>query len=124
MMKPFTQLAEKATATISGLMIAALPYVVAAQTSGNTLKNPTSFPDIQSFIAAFLKAIVEISLPIITLFFVYSGFLFIKARGNPGQLDEAKNNFLYVFLGAGLILGAWILATLIGATVTQVIGTS
>jgi hypothetical protein len=107
--------------------VALLPLLAAAQSSGTTFTNPTSgagINSIQDFIAAFLKAIVEISLPILTLFIVYSGFLFIAARGNEGKLKDAKNNFVYVIIGATLILGAWILATLIGSTVTQVVGTS
>jgi Type IV secretion system pilin len=91
----------------------------------NFLYNPTcqaGIGNIQSFIAAFLKAVVEISLPILTLFIVYAGFKFVFARGKPDDLAEAKRNFLYVILGAILILGAWVLASLIGATATQVVG--
>jgi hypothetical protein len=103
-----------------------IPLIASAQCassgSSNGLQNPTCFPDIQSFIAAFLQAVVQISLPIITLFIVYAGFLFITARGNPEKLSKARMNLLYVIIGAILILGAWILATLIGSTVSQVVG--
>jgi hypothetical protein len=111
-------------ATITTTIVATmLPFIVSAQTTGSQiLQNPTTFPNIQSFIAAFLQAIVEISLPILTLFIVYSGFMFIMARGNQTKLTAAKNNFLYVILGALLIIGAWSLALLIGSTVTQVVG--
>lgn len=71
------------------------------------------------FIAGALKALALIALPIITLFLVYSGFLFIWAQGNKDKLDDAKRNFMYVIIGALLILGAWILATLIAGTVSQ-----
>ena len=77
--------------------------------------------NIPSFIAKVLQAMVMISLPILTLFIVYSGFLFISARGKPGQLETAKSNFLYVIIGIILILGAWVIATLIGGTVKQLI---
>lgn len=93
----------------------------------NFLYNPTcqaGINNIQDFIAAFLKAVVEISLPILTLFIVYAGFKFVLARGRPEELAKAKMNFLYIILGAILILGAWVLASLIGATATQVLGSS
>ena len=86
------------------------------------LQNPLSTPDIPSFIAGALKALVVVALPIITLFIVIAGFMFVLARGNSEGLKKAKQNFLYVIIGAILILGAWVLATLIGGTVTQVIG--
>ena len=83
--------------------------------------NP-AFSSIPTFISAALKALVRISLPIVTVFIVYSGFLFVSARGNQEKLSAAKNNFLYVMVGALLILGAWVIANLIAGTVTQLTG--
>jgi hypothetical protein len=77
---------------------------------------------IPGFIEAALKALVLIALPILTLFIVYSGFLFIAARGNSSKLEEAKRNFMYVIIGALLILGAWVVATLVGGTINQLTG--
>ncbi len=93
-----------------------------AQNNSTGLQNPLKFPDLSHFIEGFLKAIVMIALPLITVFIVYAGFKFIAARGNPGKLSEANKNFQYVILGAILILSAWVLATLIGGTVTQLLG--
>lgn len=86
------------------------------------LKNPLNFSSIPEFIAGALKALALIALPIITLFLVISGFLFITAQGNQDKLQKAKLNFVYVVLGALLILGAWILSTLIAGTVNQLTG--
>jgi hypothetical protein len=85
------------------------------------LNNPlnSNFSTIPGFIAGALRILVMVALPIISLFIVYAGFKFISAQGNPNSLTEAKNNFFYVILGAILILGAWVIATLIGGTVTQ-----
>jgi hypothetical protein len=93
--------------------------LVSAQ--GNVLGNPLNpnFSSIPNFIAGALKVMVMVALPIISLFIVYSGFLFVAAQGNEGKLSEAKNNLLYVIIGSILILGAWVIATLIGGTVTQ-----
>ncbi len=88
------------------------------------LENPLNrnFDTIPTFIAGALKVLVIVALPIITLFIVVVGFMFIKARGNPSELSKAKENFVYVIIGALLILGAWVIATLIGGTVTQLVG--
>ena len=121
-----TKLFRRAIRTIT-LAAALAPVVVFAQAGrapDQALKNPANVPDLQTFIANFLKAIVEISLPILTLFIVYAGFLFVTARGNEAQLEKAKHNFLWVILGTILILGAWVLATLIASTATQVLGGS
>lgn len=86
------------------------------------LQNPLKFDTVDRFVEGFLRAIVMIAIPLITIFIVYAGFLFISARGKPGQLNEAKQNFMYVILGAILLLSAWVLATLIGGTIRQLLG--
>lgn len=96
-----------------------LPMVfVAAQAK---LESPFVYKTVSDFISAVLRAIVYISMPIIALFVMYAGFKYILARGNPGAIDEAHKNFLYVIIGSLLILGAWVLATLIGGTISQLV---
>jgi hypothetical protein len=48
--------------------------------------------------------------------------MYVAARGNAGKITEAHENFKYVIYGAILILGAWVIATIIGGTVTQILG--
>ena len=87
--------------------------------SAESLANPVQFSGIAEFIAGALKVMVMVALPIISIFIVYSGFLFISAQGNEEGLTKARNNFFYVIVGSILILGAWVIATLIGGTVTE-----
>lgn len=96
---------------------------VLAQQEGRRLESPlnSNISTIPQFIEGFLRAIVIIALPLITIFIVYAGFMFIKARGNPGEISKARENFMWVVIGAILILSAWILATLIGGTVSQLV---
>ena len=107
-----------AIAAVSALLLSV--SFASAQSSG--LQNPLKFNDIQSFISGALKTLVVVALPIITLFIVISGFMFVAELGKPEKLSKAKENFVYVIIGALLILGAWVLATLIGGTVSQVVG--
>jgi hypothetical protein len=112
----------KIAATAAGAVAFASLFAQQALAQSTGLLNPLKTNDIPSFIAGALKALVVVALPIITLFIVISGFMFVLARGEPAKLTKAKENFLYVILGAILILGAWVLATLIGGTVTQIVG--
>jgi hypothetical protein len=107
---------------ISAHVIAiALLMVLATDVAFAQLKNPLSdnFSSIPSFISGALKVMVMVALPIITLFMVYSGFLFVFAQGNQEQLAKAKTNFVYVVIGSILILGAWVFASLIGGTIAE-----
>jgi hypothetical protein len=124
MMKRMTTLRRAAAAAVIELLVfAASVQTVFAQDSNQGLQNPLSpqFSTIPGFISGALKVMVEVALPIITVAIVYAGFKFVAARGNPGKLSEARTNFVFVILGALLILGAWIIATLIGGTVTQLV---
>lgn len=101
------------------MLVAALPAF--AQTGQKTLENPLRFASIEKFIEGALQAMVMIALPIISVFIIWAGFMFIMARGNQSKLSDAKKNLVYVLIGATLILSAWVLATLIGGTVTQLL---
>ena len=102
-------------------LIALGPMLIYAQSK---LENPLKpeFSTIPAFIAGALKILVIVALPVVALFIVVAGFMYILARGNPGKISEAHKNFVYVLIGALLILGAWVIATLIGGTVTQLVG--
>jgi hypothetical protein len=107
------------------LWMAAMPILAFAQTDcgGSTcLQNPLKFSSLERFIEGVLQALVMVALPIIVAFIVYAGFKYIIARGSVSGIQEAHRNFTYVIIGTILILGAWVLATLIGGTVSQLLG--
>ena len=108
-------------------MIATLALTLAAHTvlaadETSLLSAPYQARSIQDLIVGLMRAIVLLALPVIALFVVIAGFKFVAAQGNEGKISEAKDNLTYVIVGAALILGAWVLATLIGGTVKQVLG--
>ncbi len=88
------------------------------QDSGVVLENPLGDTDtIPLFIEKLLGLVMKIGVPIVALFIIYSGFLFVLARGKPAELTKAKDTFLYTVLGAAILLGAWVLAQAINGTV-------
>ncbi|MEK7155790.1 MAG: TrbC/VirB2 family protein [Patescibacteria group bacterium] len=101
------------------IIVYAVPVIAAAQ---QTLENPLRFSSLETFIEGVLQAVVMVALPIIVAFIVYAGFKYIFARGSIDKIKDAHKNFTYVIIGTILILGAWVLATLIGGTVTQLLG--
>ena len=57
------------------------------------------------------QAITYIGIPIAGIFIIYSGFLFVSARGNEEQITKAKSTFFWTMVGTLLIVGAWAIAT-------------
>lgn len=75
------------------------------------------YDSVPELIKTILEGMLRIGLPVIALAIVYSGFLFVFARGNPEKLTKAKNAFLYTSIGAAILLGSWAIAEMIQVTV-------
>lgn len=79
-----------------------------------TVNNPlASTGDIYALIQAILSFIVKLGSIVVVFMIIYSGYLFVTARGNQGKIDTAKANFYYTVLGALILLGAQVLAQVV-----------
>ncbi|PIP73157.1 MAG: hypothetical protein COW88_02810 [Candidatus Lloydbacteria bacterium CG22_combo_CG10-13_8_21_14_all_47_15] len=91
-----------------------------AKVGGGTsfsLPNPIAAGTFPDFIKKVLDVVLQIGVPVAALALVYSGFLFVKARGNAQELETAKKAFVWTVIGVAILLGAWILATVIDTTI-------
>lgn len=97
------------------------PVLVFAQACGaGKYCNPITYGSITS-IPQLLLALVDlvflIGVPIIVIFIIYSGFLFVTAGDNESQVAKARFVFMWTLLGALVLLGAKAIAAAIEATV-------
>ena len=65
------------------------------------------------------KIILPIGASVAALFIIYSGFLYVKAQGKPEKIKEAREALTTALIGTAIILGAWVIAQLIGGTINQ-----
>lgn len=86
------------------------------------INNPLKVDTIQGAIQLFMNAVLRIALPFIIIFFIWSGFSFVLARGNPTKIETAKKMFWYTIIGTLLILGAWTITNAIIGTVNSITG--
>ena len=110
----------------AGLLLLPSSILLASDVSGHTpsvdgdgLKNPLRFSSLDQFLTALLDVLVQIAFPIIVLAVIYTGFLFVAARGNKDKLEEAKRAFLWTVIGGLVVLGAATLSKAIEGTVDQ-----
>lgn len=82
----------------------------------NPLGTTTTIPGL---IHTILTGALKIGIPVIALMVIYSGFLFVFARGNPEKLTKAKEALLYTLIGAAILLGSWAIAEMISSTVLE-----
>mgnify|MGYP001594668895 CR=1 FL=1 len=76
-----------------------------------TFKNPIQATSFDQVVLGFAKLLAQVGLPIAAIFLVWSGFLFVTARGDDKKLTDAKNTFYWTILGTALIVGAYAIAT-------------
>lgn len=77
------------------------------------------FKSVEELLSAILKIVVEIGAVIAVLMIIYSGFLFVKAQGNPEQLGKAKSAFYTAIIGMAVLLGAQVIANVITSTIKE-----
>lgn len=68
--------------------------------------NPLSFGTIQELLTAILNIMIIVSTPIVVIFIIYSGFLYVTARGDVEQVKQAARSLTYGIIGGVIIVGA------------------
>src|SRR3989338_7320856 len=98
---------------VAVLVLLASPLLAGAKTGGTggnptggtgcvgnscTVTNPLNAPDFKTLIEKVLQGVLIIAVPIIVLFIIYSGFLFVTAQGDTTKLQKARTNFFWVVI--------------------------
>jgi hypothetical protein len=87
-----------------------------------TISNPLKVNSIQDLISEALKFVVNLLAIAGVVYIIWTGFLFVKAQGNPTELEKAKKSFMNAIIGMAIILGAWGIATVIANTINKING--
>jgi hypothetical protein len=90
--------------------------IIPCDVSGK-LCNPINVNSLDEFVKVLLEGVLRIGIPIIALAIIYSGFLFVAARGNSEKLTKAKDALMYSLIGATILLGSWAIAQLVSETI-------
>ena len=115
-------LTSKFSAGLKYLILVLLPgvlYAGHADPASGGLHNPlqSEYSSIPEFIGAIVKIARDIGFFVAIFFIVYSGFLFVKARGNETEITKAKSVFTWTLVGTAVLLGAWLFAEAIQGTI-------
>ena len=87
--------------------------------SGTGIINPVKATTLHGLINSIVTALLNFGAVVAVVAMIYSGFLFVKARGNPEELETAKKTFLYTVIGIAVLLGARVISQIIENTITQ-----
>lgn len=89
-----------------------LPIITHAEFAFN-VKSFISPTSIEGLLVAILNIFIVLSIPIIVLFIIYAGFLYVTARGNAQQVETATRALTYAVIGAVIIIGAVALSEIV-----------
>lgn len=89
---------------------------------GSGLQNPLKFCSLEQLLVGLLQLVIQIGSLIIIIMVIYTGFLFVMARGNPSKIEEARTALLWTLIGGVILLGAQGITLAIQETVTSITG--
>jgi hypothetical protein len=78
----------------------------------------SSIPKI--FVAFIDKLVIPLAIPFVALAIIYTGFMFVVARGNQEKLKKAKEAFKWTIIGATIVLGAYVIASVVESTIDEI----
>lgn len=83
------------------------------------LKNPLKVGTIEGLLVAILNVVIVIAIPIVVFFIIYAGFLYVTAKGNASQVEQATRALLYAVIGGVIIIGSVAIAGIVRNIVTS-----
>lgn len=90
-----------------------LPYRADAVGLSFNVKNHLTVNSVEDLLVAILNIFIVLVTPLIVLYIIYAGFLYVTARGNVAQTEQATKALTYAIIGGVLILGAVALSAII-----------
>lgn len=92
-------------------------YAATRINSGPILKNPLKAESLQALTADILNLVYKVGLPLVVIMIIYSGFLYVKARGNSSEISKAHEAIKWTLIGAAIVLGASVISFIIKGTI-------
>jgi len=85
----------------------------------NELPNPLKTDSLTEFLGLVVDVLIRVGIPVAAMFIIYSGFLFVTARGSEEQVRKAKSTFFWAVIGTALLVGAWVVITIVEGTIKE-----
>jgi len=82
----------------------------------------TDVSKIQTFIQSVIQVLVTLAGLVSAGFFVWGGIGYITSSGDPEKLDRAKKTIVYSAIGLVIVLGAFLISTIVTQLATGAFG--
>ena len=78
---------------------------------GIELPNPIQSQTFADLVQKIAKVFTAVGIPLVAIFLIYAGFLFVTAQGSEDKLKTAKTTFFWAIVGGAIVIGAYAIAT-------------
>lgn len=82
-----------------------------------SLTNPLKSDSIVDFLLTIIEVILVFAVPIIVLFIMYAGFLYVTAAGDESKIKKAHSALTWAIVGGVIVLGSKLIIDVIQGTV-------
>lgn len=109
-------------AWVVAFMVLVGPWLLFADDACDPKKHfcPPVKGDLQTFLVKVLNSAIFILFPVVVLFMIYTGFLFVIAQGNEAKIVDARRALFWTVVGVLILLGSKALAMLVCATAKSI----
>ncbi len=83
------------------------------------LQNPLNVESIEEVIYLAIDILIYVGVAFAIIAIIYTGFKFVWAQGNPGEIEEAKRRFFYILIGLAILISSRVIVEIIQATLRQ-----
>ncbi len=111
---------------VVSLALALVPVLLLAQNPGGgnppsiKIDNPLKVNSVEDLIFSVVDIATTIGFYLAVFFIIYSGFLFVKAQGKPGEIENAKKALIWTIVGTAVLLGARVISEVIQGTIDDI----
>jgi heme/copper-type cytochrome/quinol oxidase subunit 2 len=103
-------------------LLIGLPFFVsyaAGGAGGTTIQNPLgpNNMEVKDLLVKIMDLVATVGGIVVVFMIIYSGYMFVAARGNDSKISEAKDILLATVIGGAILLGADIIANVVVNTV-------
>lgn len=82
-------------------------------------RSAVSIKSVPDLILTFVDWIVQLGTVAVVLAFIYVGFQFVAAKGNPEGIKKARDAFFWTVVGTLVLIGSSVLVEVIKSTLIQ-----
>ena len=87
--------------------------------SPSEFQSPFHGTELTDLLSTILSIVMYVLFPVVVIMVMYTGFLFVTAKGNPQKIQQARTALMWTVIGGLVVLGARAFSLMVESTVTS-----